>query len=127
MKSNLFRAILLAPLSVVLGVALSIALIWLVDPEPAADRTLQDYFGNVVVGSAFAIPIAYVGVIVIGWPLHIALTKFGRTSSAWYIVPAIFVGAAFATYMANYNYLWWYILAVFCAATVASTERRALA
>ncbi len=118
---KLTKAILLSPVSIVIGAVLSIALVDIFGTEPDVNWTFEKYVGNVMSLSVFGLPFAYGAVLVIGWPLHKLLSKFGLTSYWYYVLTAIGAGTIFAYSMARYNFQRWYVLSIVCAVVVAST------
>ncbi len=100
---------------------MSIALIEIFGPRTDADWSFTRFVANVIQISVVGIPIAYIVVIAIGWPLHKLLSRFRLTSYSYYVLPAIVAGITFAYFMAKYNFLKWYVLSIVCAVIVAST------
>ena len=121
MNRRLVKAVLLSPLSVIVGGTFSILIIEMFLSGTNNTWTASELFGSVLQSAVFGLPIAYIGVFVFALPLHFLLRRFNLRSVLFYVVPALALGAAFANYMARYYFLRWYVIGIVCSVTVAYT------
>ena len=120
-QKPLIKALLLSPLSVVLGGAASLAIIIFAGIGRAYDWTIQGYLKAVFEVGFFGIPLAYVAVTTVGWPVHSILRRIKRTSYFYYaaagVLAGVVVGYAFGR--DRYDAMW--VIGITCSWIVAST------
>ncbi len=117
----LVKATLLSPLSIIVVVALSGAIQDLTIRSVHVDWTLKGYFGGILILSAYAVPIAYIGVLFIGLPLHFILCRLNQDSLRNYLTGGAVAGLVIAITMGGIDFPWMLTLITVSSIAVSSS------
>jgi len=117
-KSTL-RAALIAPLATVPCVAVSLAILPNTYYGVVEPRTVSEYVVQVLVFSAFAVPIAFAAVIVLGMPLRFLLWRVSFPTFVAYILFSVTIASLIFWRLAGGFSLLWQLLAISCSLSVA--------
>ena len=120
MRGKLWFAVLVAPLSeiaVVIAIVLTTSIFGLHGPETYG---VMEVFGAVVGWGMFAIPLAYLGVLIFGLPTHLFLRSKNVTGVWYYSLAGLIAGTIVAVVPSNSFNLWWAVIAIFSSMTIAT-------
>lgn len=120
MRGKLWFAVLVAPLSEIAVVVVIVLSTSIFNSHGPDTYGLTEILGAVVGWGMFAVPLAYLGALILGIPTHLFLRSKNVTGVWYYSLAGLVAGVIIAIAPSNSLNLGWTAMAVLSSVTVAT-------